>query len=101
VESRSGTTALDAMRDSVVGYESCIPIGENVKVDFTKVRYALLPVWLLSTKWKDQNYLFAINGQTGRLVGDLPVSRERLAAWFGGIFAATAVIMSLIRFLFL
>ena len=101
VESRSRATALDAMRDSVAGYESCVPTGENVTVDFTKVRYALLPVWLLSTKWKDQIYLFAINGQTGKLVGDLPVSRERLAAWFGGIFAATAVIMSLIRFLFL
>ena len=101
VESRSSATALDAMRASVIGYESCIPMGENVKVDFSKVRYALLPVWLLSTKWKDQVYLFAMNGQTGRLVGDLPVSRQRLIAWFGGIFAASAAVMSLIRFLFL
>ena len=42
-----------------------------------------------------------MNGQTGRLVGNLPVSRERLAAWFGGIFAASAAVMALIRFLIL
>jgi len=101
VENRSRETALDAMRGTVIGYESCIPLREDVTVDCTNVRYALLPVWLLSTKWKDQNYLFAMNGQTGRLVGDLPVSKERLFAWFGGIFAASAAVMSLIRFLFL
>ena len=101
VESRSRETALDVMRGTVMGYESCIPLREDVTVDCTNVRYALLPVWLLSTKWKDQNYLFAMNGQTGRLVGDLPVSKERLFAWFGGIFAASAAVMGLIRFLFL
>ena len=40
--------------------------------------YALLPVWMLSTRWKDQNFLFAMNGQTGKLVGDLPEGLEIL-----------------------
>ena len=89
------------MRSTVIDYESCIPMREDVSLSCGEVEYALLPVWLLSTKWKDQIYLFAINGQTGRLVGDLPVSRQRLIAWFGGIFAASAAVMSLIWFLFL
>ena len=101
VESRCRNTALDAMRNTVVGYESCIPVREDVSVKCSEAEYALLPVWLLSTKWKEKTYLFAMNGQTGKLVGDLPVSRERLLGWFGGIFAASAVVMSLIRFLFL
>ena len=101
VESRCRSTALDAMRDTVIGYESCLPVREDVSVNCSEPAYALLPVWLLSTKWKDENYLFAMNGQTGKLVGDLPISRERLLAWFGGIFAAAAAVMSLIRFLIL
>ena len=98
---RCRSSAVDAMRSTVIGYESCIPIREEVAVQCSDVRYALLPVWLLSTKWKDQNYLFAMNGQTGKFIGDLPISWARFWAWFGGIFAASAAVMSLIRFVFL
>ena len=56
----------------------------------TALHYALLPVWLLSTKWNEKNYLFAVNGQTGKLVGDLPIDKGRLAACFlvGAVIAA-------------
>ena len=55
-----------------------------------KVHYALLPVWLLSTKWQGKNYLFAMNGQTGKLVGDLPTS----AGKFWGTFAAISAVLT-------
>ena len=48
--------------------------------------YALLPVWILNTKWEDKDFLFAMNGQTGKLVGNLPVSTKRVV----GLFAAIA-----------
>ena len=63
-------------------------------------KYALLPVWMLTTRWKGETYMFAMNGQTGRMIGDLPVSKGRAAAWFGGItgvcfaiFAALAMLV--------
>ena len=37
--------------------------------------YALYPVWILNTTWHDRKYVFAMNGQTGKLVGDLPVDK--------------------------
>lgn len=101
MEERCRSSAVSAMRNTVIGYESCIPVREDVTIQHNDVQYALLPVWLLSTKWKDQNYLFAMNGQTGKLIGDLPISWPRFFAWFGGIFAASAAIMSLIRFVFM
>jgi hypothetical protein len=33
-----------------------------------------------------------MNGQTGKLIGDLPVSKGRLAAWFAGLFLIFAVL---------
>ena len=42
-------------------------------------------VWMLHTKWQGKDYLFAMNGQTGKLVGDLPVDKRKVAAWFAGI----------------
>ena len=80
---RCENTRVDAMRGTVVGYDGCFVENQDVKLRRGKVHYVLLPVWLLSTKWKDKNYLFAMNGQTGKLVGDLPASWGRFGAPFG------------------
>lgn len=86
-EERCRNSAIAAMEESVVGYGTCSVRHADVQVATTQTRYALLPVWLLSTKWKDKNYLFAMNGQTGKLIGDLPVSMGKLVAWFMGLLA--------------
>ena len=39
--------------------------------------YALLPVWLLHVRWNDKLYTFAMNGQTGKFVGNLPLDKGR------------------------
>ena len=57
--------------------------NQDIQLRRGKVHYALLPVWMLTTTWQDKNYLFAMNGQSGKLVGDLPVSRGKFWATFG------------------
>ena len=47
---------------------------------------ALMPVWLLSTQWEGKNFLFAMNGQTGKIWGRLPVDKRKLAGLFFGVF---------------
>ena len=83
---RCRETLAQALRDTVTGYGTCIPEHEDISLRRGKVHYALLPVWMLSTKWNGQDFLFAMNGQTGKLVGDLPTDRGR----FWGMFAAIA-----------
>ena len=82
---RAKATALNVMNESVRGYATCIPTREHVRLRRGSVKYALMPVWMLSTQWTGQNFLFAMNGQTGKLIGDLPISRGRLLGWFAGI----------------
>ena len=57
------------------------------------MKYALLPVWLLSTQWQGKNFLFAMNGQTGKLIGDLPIDKKRLWGYIAGAFAAATVLL--------
>ncbi len=85
IEKRAANTATDLIRQDVYGYASCTPTGSRVNIRRKKVSYVLLPVWMLSTKWNGNNYMFAMNGQTGKLIGDLPVSMGRYWAWFAGI----------------
>ncbi len=88
-----------ALLATVIGYSSVIPTGSSVKIRDGKVQYAMLPVWLLHYNYRGKRYTYAINGQTGRVVGKLPVSPGRAAAWFGGIYAAAAALIAAVLFL--
>ncbi len=43
----------------------------------TAVHYVLLPVYLINCKYGGKSYQYAVNGQTGKIVGTLPISRSR------------------------
>ena len=73
-DTRMKNTTVDQLRSTIVGYASLLPQVENVSIEPGMVHYAFLPVWLLSTKYNGKNYLFSMNGQTGKMVSDdLPV----------------------------
>jgi predicted RNA-binding Zn-ribbon protein involved in translation (DUF1610 family) len=84
--------------ETVVGYSSCI--AENVNIAFSNgsVRYALMPVWMLNTKYGDKIYSFAMNGQTGKFIGNLPISWVKFWLWFFCIFISLSLIGFLILF---
>lgn len=81
-----------ALRGSVTSYDTCVRLTGSTNLTRGKVHYALMPVWMLNTKWHGKDFLFAMNGQTGKLVGDLPVSWGK----FWGIFAGIASILSIV-----
>ena len=95
-QDRCRNSAIAAMEGTVTGYNGSTVEQADVQMHQRGVSYALLPVWLLSTRWQDKNYLFAMNGQTGKLVGDLPVSKGRLALLFAGLFAIFALLGTLL-----
>mgnify|MGYP000513692346 CR=1 FL=1 len=95
-DERAVNTAVSLMAESVMGYTTCVEENKNVNVRRGKVSYALMPVWMLSTKWNGKNYLFAMNGQTGRLIGDLPISKGKFFAWFAGIAVPLMAVMALL-----
>jgi len=89
---RAAATAADALRAAVDGYSSLTREDYQYEFEPTETHYALLPVWVLSTRWKDQNFLFAMNGQTGKLVGDLPMDKGKYWKLFASIVLPVAAI---------
>ncbi len=94
---RAQESTLSAMEATVTGFNSVTRGGAEIRYRRTGLHYALLPVWLLSTRWKGKNWLFAINGQTGKPVGDLPISPGRLLAWLFGVWAGAAALILLVQ----
>ena len=72
------------------GYEvkDCV-----VKKGEGAVKYALAPVWILSTKYQGKVYTFMMNGQTGKLVGELPVDKTKLYTYCGGSFIGVCTVV--------
>ena len=91
-DQRCEGTLASALRGTVKRYDLCILRDSSVHLRRGKVHYALMPVWMLNTKWHGKDFIFAMNGQTGKLVGDLPVSWGK----FWGLFAAIALPLSVI-----
>ena len=69
---REGT--IQAFRSDIHGYNNVEYADSQIQLSDTNAQYALYPVWILNTKWKDKPYRFAVNGQTGKIAGNLPVS---------------------------
>ncbi|MDO4811503.1 MAG: hypothetical protein Q3985_06115 [Eubacteriales bacterium] len=85
---RVKASAEQALASTVHGYATMSVESAHVQFENGKVRYALYPVWLLNTTWNGNQYKFAMNGQTGKLAGDLPVDKGLARKYF---IAAAAV----------
>lgn len=88
-----------AFAQTVLGYSSVVPEQSSIKVRGGEVRYALLPVWMLTTTFNGRKYTFAMNGQSGKFVGDLPVDRGKYWKYFALISSVSAACVFLVTLL--
>lgn len=88
-----------AIAATVEGYTTVTREAGSIRLNNGKVKYALLPVWLLSTTWKGEKYLFAMNGQSGKMVGDLPVDKSAYKKWLFGLAGAVGAAVYALLFL--
>ena len=90
----------DAFAATVTGYTSVTPVNSQISLSNGQAKYALLPVWILNTEWNGQKFTFAMNGQTGKLVGDLPVDKSAYKTWLFGVAAAVSAAVFGLSYLF-
>ncbi len=83
---RVRNSVVEALEDTVRErmYTSVVPTGSQIDIENGSYSYALYPVWILNTTWNNNKYTFAMNGQTGKFVGNLPLDKnafwKRIAA---------------------
>ena len=87
------------MRNTITGFDTCDLESSDMSIKRGNVYYALLPVWMLYTSWKGKKYLFSMNGQTGKFIGNLPVSMKQFWKYFIGIFAALSAVMAFVWYI--
>ncbi len=79
-------------RETVEGYDSVRVDDFELKTLTENWEYALMPVWMMTFKYRDKMYMYAMNGQTGKNFGALPLSKGKLALFGIGLFIALVII---------
>lgn len=87
------------LRSTISGYATTTYNHTNIRVQETHADYVLLPVWMVCYDYKQAEHIFAMNGQTGKIVGKPPLSKGKIAGWFAGISAGTFFILKIIAVL--
>ena len=98
---RVENSTIEAFNDTTNRYTAVIPETSRVSFSNGKIRYSLLPVWMLNIKYMDKMYKFAINGQTGKVVGEYPVDNSKKWKYFWKIAGITYVAAAAIGWMLL
>lgn len=87
------------IRSTISGYSSVQYKEKDIRTTKTKSLYTMLPVWMVYYDYEQSEHIFAMNGQTGKVVGKPPLSKGKIATWFGGIAAGSFLLMKIISFI--
>ena len=86
----------EKLEDTVKGYNHFSVRDSNCQMMEEHWEYVMLPAWVMTYQYNGETYYYAVNGQTGKTCGRLPLSKARLAALFGVVTAVAFGVFSLI-----
>ena len=96
---RAQTSCYSELQKTV-SYNTFTPESKEAKINSENIEYALLPVYMVNIKYQDKFYTFAMNGQTGKMIGNIPYSKKKALIFvlilFTVIFGLTALITYLV-----
>ncbi len=87
------------LKETISGYSQVSFIKNDIHIDLKQWNYTLLPVWILTYNYNHKTYVFAVNGQTGKSFGELPLSNKRVLTASGIIFGTLFIALLLGGFL--
>ena len=101
-EKRMQSTAVGVVSDTARGKYDSVSYRGGVLTADLRARYLLLPVYLFDIRYGGKDWQYAVNGQSGKVVGELPESRGTNAGYFllrAGLLAGAVVLWSLLKYL--
>ena len=80
-------------------YTSKTVVSNTLTPKEIKKEYVLLPVWMINVKYKEKFHIFAMNAQTGEIIGDIPVHMPALIKYCIIVFLIVFLIVLLISYI--
>ncbi len=95
------TAAGEAARQAGAGYSHVTRAGGTLRTE-VRADYLLLPAYLFDLEFRGKTYSFAVNGQTGKVVGSLPIDKRVSLLFFlkrVGVVAAALIASAFVKFM--
>lgn len=99
VKPRIETYMSDYIQGTIQGYVTVNITQKHFLIEEERVYYTLFPVWMVCYDYQHSEHIFAMNGQTGKIVGKPPLSKGKITTWFISISAISYIILALIIFI--
>ena len=96
---RAKRSVENALRSTVSGYNTVHTELCNVHLEHPSAKYVLCPLWLLTSSYEGKTYLFAVNGQTGKIAGDMPLNKKAQTGYTIGWTLGLGMLFSLLSLL--
>lgn len=87
-------------KKSTMGYTNLLALEKKLTSTTKDVMYALLPVWKYTYSYRGKNYEYYINGQSGKVIGEAPVSKIKTVMYPLTVFGLTVIGISLLMSIF-
>lgn len=99
INEKMKSNALTAFRNTVKNYDHVTQQTAAFRLKNSSAQCVLCPVWFLPITWKRKKYLVALNGQTGKLAGNLPMDQKVFWRWYVCLFGIAAAVSFLVGWL--
>lgn len=90
------SSAATMLQQSISGYSSLAPANRSITAPNPDTEFDLLPVWVYRYRYKDKEYPFYVNGQTGKIIGTTPISQAKVWAYGATLWACLTAIIAMI-----
>lgn len=97
-EKRALASTKDVMLSDMGSYSSKVIKDSSLNAQCVGTQYVLLPVWMVNVKYHGKYYIFAMNGQTGEFIGDIPLDIKRVVVCFVLVFVIVFVLFLFVAF---
>lgn len=85
----------ELLMGTIQKYDTIVPVKRDLSMQRDGTHYALMPVWIYIYRYRDKTYRLHINGQTGKVIGETPISKGKVVAYGSTLFVALLAIASL------
>ena len=87
------------MLSSALGYASKVVTSSNISAHNDNCEYVMLPVYMVNVKYKDKFYIFAMNGESGEFVGNIPLDKKKAVVMSILLFVLTFICILIISYI--
>jgi len=87
----------EKLKETIIGYSTYNVVSSNMNINLKDSNYILLPVWMLNINYRGKVRKFAMNGQTGKMVGDIPIAPSKAISTSLVIFIVSFIILLILN----